>query len=264
LTLIGIMIMLLNWNVCLNWIEQHPTLFSALSSVGALLSAIFSFLSVKQTVNLRKEDREKFETKLANAMEIAKSNKQQAVALEKLANVLEKQSEILEKRKLDVLVQRTAMYDNPDDKSQLLIDILISIINPTKQIIKINSIIINNDRSFRFIRAVYRGYTDSTFWPSGDIYRIHPKSPECICFQQPKTEPPIYGNIDPFCLTAFGALELILTVLPIDKNLEIPLTFTMEHTAMDPLNPPETVNFTAHRFQKFEPSSNFSHTFNRQ
>ncbi|WP_139413100.1 hypothetical protein [Bartonella mastomydis] len=241
----------------LNWIEQHPTLFSALSSVGALLSAIFAFRSIKQTLKLRnedrmeaerlrKEDKKNFEKTLANAMDIAKATKQQAEALEKLTNVLEKHTEILEQRKLNVLVQRTAMYNDPDNKSQLLIDILLTIVNPTKQIIKINSISIDNDRGYKFIRAVYRGVTDSTILPFGDIYFIQPQSPKYLCFKQPKTEPLIHGNIDPFSLIAFGSLELILTISLLNKNPLIYLIFTMEHTAIDPENPPEQLNFFAH------------------
>ncbi len=253
-----------NMQAVLNWIEQHPVLFSAfsvlfsaLSSVGALLSAIFSFRSIKQTLNLRnedrieaakfrREDREKFETELANAMDIANSTKQQAISMEKLANVLEKQTEILEQRKLNVFVQRIVMHNDPDNKSQLLIDILLTIANPTKHIIKINSISIENDRNYKFIHAVYRGFTDSTVFPLGDIYQIQPQSSKYLCFKQPQTEPLIHGDIDPFSLIAFGSLELILTISPLKKNPLIYLIFTMEHTAIDPENPPEKVNFFAH------------------
>lgn len=237
----------------LNWIEQHPVLFSAfsvlfsaLSSVGALLSAIFSFLSIKQTFKFREEDREKFETELANAINIAEATEKQAISMEKLANVLEKQTEILEQRKLNVLVQRTVMYNDPDNKAQLLIDILLTIVNPTKHIIKINSISIENDRKYKFIRAVYRGFTYSTVFPLGDIYKIQPKSSQYLCFKQPKTEPLIHGDIDPFSLIAFGSLELLLTISPLKKNSLLHLIFTMEHTAVDPENPPEKLNFFAH------------------
>lgn len=246
LILSAIVIVLLNWDVCLNWIELHSTLFSALSSVGALLSAIFSFRSIKQTLKLREEDRNNFAKELANAMDIAEATKQQAVALEKLTNVLEKQTEILEKRKLDVLVQRTMIKADPDNNSQLLINILLTIVNPTQQIIKINSISIDNDRSYKFVGAVYRGVTDSTIFPFGDIYSIQPKHPKYLCFVNPKTEPPIRGNIDPFSLIAFGSLELILNISFPNKNLSIYPIFTMEHTAVDPENPPKKVTFHTH------------------
>ncbi|WP_212112177.1 hypothetical protein [Bartonella queenslandensis] len=274
--------MFLNWKVCLNWIEQHPTLFSALSSVGALLSAIFSFRSIKQTLNLRnedrieaaklrredrieaakfrREDREKFETELANAVDIAKSTKQQAISMEKLATVLEKQLEILEEKKLRVIPQNSWMCDNPNGIG-LLINISLNITNPTKQTIKINSISINDNSPFIFISACYR---ELVYFPHslGTLRHIHPKQAKYLCLQRPKVTPPIYGNIDPFSLKPSCTLVLILTVFPKDKNTKIPLIFTMEHTAIDPLNPSEKVNFCPEYFYDFKPESKLLQAFN--
>ncbi|MGF7157787.1 hypothetical protein [Bartonella heixiaziensis] len=51
-----------------------------------------------KAAKFRREGREKFETELANAMDIAESNRQQAISMKKLATVLEKQLELLEEK----------------------------------------------------------------------------------------------------------------------------------------------------------------------
>ncbi|WP_375635678.1 hypothetical protein [Bartonella sp. MR90HLJMH] len=253
----------------LNWIEQHPVLFSAfsvlfsaLSSVGALLSAIFAFRSIKQTLKLRKEDKieaeklrkedlEKFKAELANAMNIAKSTKQQAQALEKLTNVLEKQTEILEQRKLNVLSQYMRTYKDPDSDVFLFIDIALFIANPTKQPITINSISINKDSLFRFIHATYS--ISYPFPPYKKVHTISPKNFKLLCFKKPKVEPKIYDTLNVFSLDVSGSLYLVLTIVPINNNTPSRLTFTLEHTAVDPQNPPEKVNFPVRDIQYFEP-----------
>uniref|UniRef100_UPI001FCAE7E8 hypothetical protein n=1 Tax=Bartonella florencae TaxID=928210 RepID=UPI001FCAE7E8 len=241
LTLIG-MIMLLNWKVCLDWIEQHPTLFSALSSVGALLSAIFAFRSIKQTLKLRKEDRIKaaklrredkknFEKTLANAINIAEATKQQAEALEKLTNVLEKQTEILEQRKLNVLSQYMRTYRDPDSNVFLFIDIALLITNPAKQPLTINSITINRDSLFRFIHATYTVLYP--FPPYKKVHTISPKKPQLLCFKKPKVEPKIYDPLNVFSLDVSSSLYLVITVAPINNDTPSKLIFTLEHTAVD-------------------------------
>ncbi|EJF78986.1 hypothetical protein MCQ_00931, partial [Candidatus Bartonella washoeensis Sb944nv] len=290
LTLIGIMIMLLNWNVCLNWIEQHPTLFSALSSVGALLSAIFSFRSIKQTLNLRnedrieaaklrnedrieaaklrnedrmeaaklrnedrmeaakfrREDREKFETELANTVDIAKSTKQQAISMKRLATVLEKQLEILEEKKLRVTTHHSWISDNPNDILSVMY-VSLNITNPTKQTIKINSIIINDNSPFNFMSACYR---DLSYLPQslGTLHYIYPQQEKHLCLKKPRIDPPIHSDIDPFSLRPSGLLGLIIGFFLMDRNSEIPLILTMEHTAINPVNPPQKVTFCPEYF----------------
>ncbi len=281
----------------LNWIEQHPVLFSAfsvlfsaLSSVGALLSAIFSFLSIKQTFKfreedrieaaklrkedrekdeklrkedrekdeklrkedrekdekLREEDREKFKTELANAMDIAKSTRKQAVSMKKLATVLEKQLEILEEKKLRVTTHSSWISDNPNDIFPVIYVSLI-ITNPTKQTIKINSISINDNSLFTFMSACYREFS---YLPQslGTLHYIHPQQEKHLCLKKPRVEPPIHRDIDPFSLKPSGLLGLIIGVFSIDRNSEIPLILTMEHTAVNPLNPPEKVIFCPEYF----------------
>ncbi len=321
----------------LNWIEQHPVLFSAfsvlfsaLSSVGALLSAIFAFLSIKQTFKLREEDRieaaksreedrieaaklrkedrekdeklrkedrekdeklrkedrekdeklreedrieaaklrkedrekdeklreedrEKFKTELANAMDIAKSTRQQAISMKKLATVLEKQLEILEEKKLRVTTHSSWISDNPNDIFPVIYVSLI-ITNATKQTIKINSISIQDNSLFIFMSACYRELLPQSL---GALHYIHPQQEKHLCLKKPRVDPPIHSDIDPFSLKPSGLLGLIIGVFPIDRNSEIPLILTMEHTAVNPLNPPEKVTFCPEYFN-IKPSNKLS------
>uniref|UniRef100_UPI0035D0B7CF hypothetical protein n=1 Tax=unclassified Bartonella TaxID=2645622 RepID=UPI0035D0B7CF len=239
------------------------------------LSAIFSFRSIKQTLNLRnedrieaaklrredrieaakfrREDREKFETELANAVDIAKSTKQQAISMEKLATVLEKQLEILEEKKLRVTTHSSWISDNPNDILPVIYVSLI-ITNPTKQTIKINSISIQDNSLFIFMSACYRELSPQSL---GTLHYIHPQQEKHLCLKKPRVDPPIHSDIDPFSLKPSGLLGLIISVFPIDRNSEIPLILTMEHTAVNPLNPPEKVTFCPEYFN-IKPSNKLS------